>query len=185
MDVHLAIETRRALRSLAPAEITPDLIRDLASHARLAPSCANNQPWRFVFVSDPAQREAMKAVYNAGNRWCHEAPLMIAVLSRKEDDCVIKDRDYHLFDTGMAVAFLLLRATELGLIAHPIAGYSPAKTREVLGIPDEFDVITIILVGPRAAAPHPSLTPDKLKAETERPERLPLEKFAFVDRYGG
>jgi len=185
MDVHQAIETRRARRSLAPVEITPDLVRDLATHARLAPSCANNQPWRFVFVSAPGQIEAMKAVYNAGNRWCHEASLMIAVFSRKTDDCIIKDRDYHLFDTGMAVAFLILRATELGLIAHPIAGFSPAKTRDVLGIPEDFDVITIILVGRLADAPHPSLTADKLKAETERPERLPFEQFAFVDRYGG
>jgi nitroreductase len=185
MDVHQAIETRRALRSLAPTEITGDLVRDLASHARLAPSCFNNQPWRFVFVSDPARIEAMKPVFNSGNRWCHAASLMIAVFSRKEDDCVIKDRTYHQFDTGMAVAFLILRATELGLIAHPIAGYSPAKAREVLGIPEEFDVITLILVGRRAEEPDPSLSSDKLEAETRRPERLPLEQFAFRDRYGG
>lgn len=184
MDVQTAIETRRARRSLAPAPITPELVRDLARHAGLAPSCSNNQPWRFVFVSDPGQLEAMKAVYNAGNRWCHAASLMIAVVARKEDDCVIKDRAYYLLDTGMAVAFLILRATELGLIAHPIAGYSPAWTRQVLGVPEEYDVVTIVLVGLRAARIDPTLPPDKIKAETERPERLPLESYAFVDRYG-
>jgi len=56
MDVHAAIETRRATRSLAPTEITSDLVRDLASHARLSPSCSNNQPWRFVF--EPAKLAA-------------------------------------------------------------------------------------------------------------------------------
>jgi nitroreductase len=109
---------------------------------------------------------------------------MIAVFSRKEDDCVIKDRTYHQFDTGLAVAFLILRATELGLVAHPIAGYSPAKTREVLDIPDEYDVITVILVGRPAAEPNPTLSPEKLEAETRRPDRLPLEQFTFRDRYG-
>lgn len=185
MDVHTAIETRRATRSLAPTEITADLVRDLASHAGLSPSCSNSQPWRFVFVFDPAKLETMKPVFNRGNEWCHAASLVVAVFSRKEDDCLIKDREYHQFDTGMAVAFLILRATELGLIAHPIAGYSPKKVREVLGIPEEFRVITLINIGQRAAGINPTLSPDKIEAETKRPERLPVEQFAFLNAYGG
>ena len=59
MDVKDAIETRRAYRSLDPVEITEDLIRDLAGSARLAASCFNNQPWRFVFVYDPAVLKQM------------------------------------------------------------------------------------------------------------------------------
>ena len=185
MDVHAAIEARRATRSLDPVEITPNLVRDLASHARLAPSCFNNQPWRFVFVHDPEKIEAMKPVFNEGNRWCHAASLIVAVFSRKDDDCVIKDREYHQFDTGMATAFLILRATELGLVAHPIAGYSPKRTREVLGIPEEYQVITLVLVGKRSAGPSPVLSSKQLEAETTRPERLPFDTFAFVNTYGG
>jgi len=185
MDVHAAIEIRRATRSLDPVEITPDLVRDLAGHARLAPSCSNNQPWRFVFVQDPERIEAMKPVFNEGNTWCHAASLIVAVFSRKEDDCVIKDREYHQFDAGLAAAFLILRATELGLVAHPIAGYSPKKARQVLGIPEEYQVITLILVGKRSAGPSPLLSPKQLEAETIRPARLPFEKFAFVNSYGG
>ncbi len=184
MDVHAAIETRRATRSLDPVEITPDLVRDLASHARLSPSCSNNQPWRFVFVFEPEKLEAMKPVFSEGNRWCQAASLIVAVFSRKDDDCIVKDREYHQFDAGLATAFLILRATELGLVAHPIAGYSPKKTRAVLGIPEEYQVITLVLVGKRSASPNPVLSPEQLKAETTRPERLPFEKFAFVNTYG-
>ena len=50
MDVKAAIEARRAYRSLAPVEITEELVRDLARCAQLAPSCDNNQPARFVFL---------------------------------------------------------------------------------------------------------------------------------------
>ena len=185
MDVHAAIEARRATRSLDRVEITADLVRDLASHARLAPSCSNNQPWRFVFVFEPEKLEAMKPVFNEDNRWCHAASLIVAVFSRKGDDCVVKDREYHQFDAGLATAFLILRATELGLVAHPIAGYSPKKTRQVLGIPEEYQVITLILVGIRSAGPSPVLSPKQLEAETTRPARLPFEEFAFVNSYGG
>ncbi|MGZ5424211.1 MAG: nitroreductase family protein [Candidatus Aminicenantales bacterium] len=185
MDVITAIETRRATRSLAPTEITDDLVRDLASHAGLAPSCSNSQPWRFVFVFDPAKLDALKPVFSRGNQWCHAASLVVAVFSRKEDDGVIRDREYYQFDTGLAVAFLILRATELGLIAHPIAGYNPEKVREVLGIPVDYQVITLVNIGMRAAEINPTLGPEKLEAERKRPERLPLERFAFMNNYGG
>lgn len=183
MDVHAAIEARRARRSLAPFPVTEEFVLDLAAHARLSPSCDNNQPWRFVFVFEPARLEVLKAVFSEGNRWCHAASLVIAVFSRKDDDCVIREREYHRFDTGMAAAFLILRATELGLVAHPIAGFSPKKTREVLGIPEDYQVITLILVGKPAGTPSPALSEKQLEAETKRPERLPFENFVFLNGY--
>jgi len=50
MDVTKAIEERRGYRSLEAIEVTLDLIKDLAYHASLAPSCNNSQPWHYVFV---------------------------------------------------------------------------------------------------------------------------------------
>ena len=108
--------------------------------------------------------------------------MYVAVCARKEDDCVIKDREYYLFDTGIAVGQMLLRATELGLVAHPIAGYSPTKVREALGIPAEYQVITIINVGKKVQDTS-GLSEGQAEAEMARPERELLEKFAFIDRF--
>lgn len=183
MDVTKAIEARRAYRSLEPVEITDDLIRDLARHAQLAPSCNNNQPWRFVFVRDPDRLKDMRAALTPMNDWVHAASMIVVVFSRKEDDCMIKDREYHQFDAGLAAAFLILRAVELGLVAHPIAGFSPKKTREILGIPEEFHVIAWINIGRHAAAISPVLSPKQAAQEIERPERFPFDRYVWVDRY--
>jgi nitroreductase len=183
MDVVAAVNTRRAYRSLAPAEITEELVRDLARCAQLAPTCNNNQPARFVFVWDPATLERMKAVFSKGNAWCHASSLLVAVCAEKEADCLIRDREYYLFDTGMQTAFLILRATELGLVAHPIAGYSPDKVREVLGIPEHMNVITLVNIGRHSATISPVLSEKQIAAEMHRPERLPLEQMAFLNRY--
>ena len=183
MDVKEAIRQRRAYRSLTPVEITEELVRDLAECASLSASCFNNQPWRFVFVSDPEVLARMRDVMSKGNEWTFDASMIIAVLSKKEYDCVIREREYYLFDVGMATAFMTLRATELGLVAHPIAGYSPKKTREVLGIPDDVDVVTLVNVGRHSDTVNPVLSEDQAKAEKERPPRLPLEKIMFFDRY--
>jgi len=183
MNVIDAINTRRAYRSLAPVTITEELVRDLARCAQLAPSCNNNQPARFVFVWEPTMLEKMKAVFNKGNAWCHADSMVVAVCVEKDADCVVHDREYYLFDTGLATAFLILRATELGLVAHPIAGYSPKAVRAVLGIPDSMQVITLVNVGKHADTISPVLSEKQVRDETQRPERLPVEQVAFFNSY--
>lgn len=185
MDVVEAIEKRRAYRSLEPVEITDGMAKELARCANLAPSCNNLQPERFVFVYGREMLERMRPAFNRGNEWCHAASMMIAVFSEKTQDCVIKEREYHLFDTGMAVGLLMLRATEMGLVAHPIAGYKHDLVKEILGIPPEYTVITVILVGKKSQAMSPVLSPKQAENELKRPERFPLERYAFKDRFEG
>ena len=179
MDVKQAIMERRAYRSFDPVEITEELIENLAASAQLAPSCFNNQPWRYVFVYDPVVLKQMHTVLSSGNEWVQKASLIIVVLSKKEYDCVMKDgREYYQFDTGMATAFLILRATELGLVAHPIAGYSPTKTREILGIPDDLNVVTLVNVGKHADTPNELLSKKQAEAilETKLRQLTSLEQ---------
>jgi len=183
VDVSQTIRERRAYRSLAPVKVTEDLVKDLAEHARLAPSCINNQPWRFVFVYEPDALQEMFAALSSGNAWARESSMIIAAFSKEDDDCIIRDRLYHQFDVGIAVGFLVLRATELGLVAHPIAGFSPKKTREILGISEEYKVITLIIVGKHAEALSPALSEKQIEAEKRRPKRKPLDEFMFTNKF--
>lgn len=183
MDVKEAIEKRRAYRSLESAEITEELVRDLAQSAQLFCSCFNNQPWRYVFVYDPEMLKKMHSALSRGNEWAQDASMIIAVFSKPEFGCVIGDRKYYLLDTGMATAALILRATELGLVAHPIAGFNPKKTKEVLGIPDEMEVIALVIVGRHSETISPVLSDKQVEAEKNRPERLALEKFVYINSF--
>lgn len=183
MDVEEAISKRRAFRSLEPIEITSDIIKYLAESAQLSPSCYNNQPWRYIFVTEPEILKKMHSALSVGNEWAKAASMLIAVFSKKENDCLIRDREYYLFDTGMATAFIILRATELGLVAHPIAGYSPKKTKDVLGIPEEMNVITLVIVGKHSSKMNRLMTEKQIEVEKKRPERLSKDKFIFMNKY--
>ena len=184
MDVRDAIEKRRAFRCLAQIEITDDVINSLATAAQLTASCFNNQPWRFIFIKSSEKLEQMKQAMNKGNEWTHAASLIIAVISKKEFDCVIKDREYFLFDTGMAVQSMILQATELGLVAHPIAGYSPEKVREILSIPQDFNVITLIIIGKKSEQENNGLLNEyQIAVEKQRPERISFERIFSIDVY--
>ncbi len=183
MDVKEAIEYRRAYRSLEPVKITNELILDLAKNARLAPSCFNKQPWRFVFVYNSEVLKKLSTAVSKGNEWTQQASMIIAVFSRKDLDCVVKDREYYLFDTGTAAGFLMLRATELGFVIHPIAGFDEEKVKEILGIPGHMRVITLLIAGKKSDQVSPLLSEKMAEAEKQRPRRLKFEDFAFIDSY--
>lgn len=184
MNVSDAIRKRRAYRSLEQVPIDNAMINDLAQSAQLFCSCFNNQPWRYVFVSDPEILRKMHMALSQGNEWAQAASMIIAVLSKPELDCIVKNRQYYAFDTGMATASMILRATEMGLVAHPIAGFSPKKTREILDIPADMEVITLIIVGTKSEKTNPVLSDKQIKAEVKRPDRLPIKEFAYLNRYG-
>ena len=183
LDVKTAIETRRAYRSIEPVEITEELIKDLARHAQLSATCFNNQPARFVFVYEPEILEKLKGTLNKGNIWATTASMIIVVFSKLELDCDVRGRHYYLFDTGQEAAYLQLHATELGLVAHPIAGFHEEEVKELLNIPAEMTVITLIIIGKKSESINPLLSEKQIESEKTRPERLPLDKICFKNKY--
>ena len=185
MYVKEAIQKRRAYRSLESVNITKEFIEDLAECAQITASCFNNKPWQYVFVYKPEMLKKMHEALSSGNEWAHKASMIIVVLGKKEDDCVIYDRIYYRFDIGMTTEAMILRATELGFVAHPIAGYSPKKTRAILGIPDDVDVITLVIVGKHSDKINPVMSEKQIKDEIKRPERKPISNFIFHNKYGG
>ncbi len=167
LRVNPLILERRAFRGLRPDPIEDEKLLRLVEAAHLAPSCSNNQPWRFLVVRSKEGLEKLHATLSGGNYWAKHAPAVILVYTKDELDCQLDDnRNYALFDTGIAVGFLLIQATQMGLVAHPIAGYDPIRLKELFGI--DGNVITLIAVGKWGKFDHLS----EKHLEAERRPRL-------------
>jgi nitroreductase len=185
MTIQELIDKRRGFRSLDPVVITKEAVGRLTGAAQLAPSCFNNQPWRYIFVYEKNALDSLKKALSPGNDWALSASMIVAVCGKKELDCIMKDgREYYQFDTGMATAFLILTATELDLVAHPIAGYDPKIAKEVLAVPEDMTVSVLLIVGRHSKTLNPVLKDHQVEAEKERPQRLDPAKFAFHNKYG-
>lgn len=183
MNVKEAVEKRRAYRSLDPVEISTELIRDFAKIAQITPSCGNKQPWNFIFVHEKDKLNELFTALSDGNKWVEKASMIIAVFSKPELDCMIGKRHYYLFDTGMAVAMLILRATELGFVAHPIAGFKEGKAKEILKIPEEMRLITLVVIGKHSKEINPVLSEAMQLGEKQRPPRKEFKDFIFRNEY--
>ena len=119
-------------------------------------------------------------VLTRGNKWVEAASLIIVVFSQRDLDCKLPGRDYFLFDLGLASAFLILRATELGLVAHPIAGFDDGKVKEILDIPGDMTVITLVNVGKHSETATKLLSEKQVSVEQQRPPRKSLSDFIQI-----
>lgn len=148
LTIDYNISFRRSWRSYSDKKIPEKELIRLIEAAHLAPSCFNNQSWRFQIITDKKILENIYTAIPEGNYWVKYAPALIAVYSTKDDDCVLSNnRDYYLFDTGMATGFLMLQATKMGLLTHAIAGFKPKKIKKMLDISEKATLITLITVG--------------------------------------
>lgn len=59
---------RRDVREFKPDPVAPDLVNQLLSMARYAPSVGLSQPWRFVLVEKEPARKLVQANFEQANR---------------------------------------------------------------------------------------------------------------------
>ncbi len=172
------LDQRYAGRSISSKGLAKEVVDNLIEAARLTPSCFNKQPWRFLFLESDNALAKGREILASGNRdRADTAPLLVIGYAGREDDCRLPDgRDYYQFDLGMAVMNLMLAATEHGLAARPMAGFSTKKAAEVFNIDKAFDVLIVIAIG--SISPDESHLPDHLKGKEDTPrERKEPEKI--------
>ncbi|MDA3948052.1 MAG: nitroreductase family protein [Spirochaeta sp.] len=147
-DIIPEIQERRARRGFSDKPVSRETVERILTAGTMAASCSNKQSWRFMACTEGEGLETAREALLGGNYWAKVAPVLVVVTTRDELDCQLNDnRNYAQFDTGMAVAGMLLQATREGMYAHPMAGFDPLKLRESFGIEAETSVITIIAIG--------------------------------------
>jgi iodotyrosine deiodinase len=66
------VRTRRSVRHFSPDPIPLDVVETAAAAAATAPSGANQQPWRFVLVTDPAIKRQIREAAETEERENYE-----------------------------------------------------------------------------------------------------------------
>lgn len=169
------IDERRAKRALSDTPIPSDALTRIMTAATYAPSCFNNQSWRFLVITESDTLIKAHDALTDANYWAKKAPALVVVATKLDLDCQLSDgRDYAFFDCGLATQNLLLQAAKEGIYAHPMAGFDPQVVKKLFDIPDEFTVITLVALGFPGSDAH--LNEKHLKAESSPRSRKPEQE---------
>lgn len=182
MEFDEVVEKRMSYRALREVEITDEMVEEMMKAASLSPSCSNKQPWRFIFVREKKQLKGVYDSLSGGNFWAKWGSMMIAVVTKSDLDCNTNDMHYAHFDTGMATAFLLLKATDLRLVTHPMAGFDKDEAKKALDIPKDWELITLIAVGSKNDDLS-GLKDWQKDAEKVRNKRKELQEMGFLESF--
>lgn len=148
MDFYEVVRTRRSIRSYKPDLIPDDVLNRILDAARIAPSGSNRQPWRFIVVKDEDLKRRLAPA--CGNQvFIAEAPVIIVACGY---DIGWNRGGYMgsmsmLVDVSIAFTHLILAARAEGLGTCWIGSFDNSKVKEVLGIPEEYNVVAITPLG--------------------------------------
>ncbi|HED66189.1 MAG TPA: nitroreductase [Planctomycetes bacterium] len=182
--IHELLRRRWSPRSFLPQPLPPGALASLLEAARWAPSAFNEQPWRIVAAvrENEEDFERIASCLVEANGWARSASALLVAIAKTTFTKNGRPNAHSSYDLGASVLSLSLQAHALDLAAHEMAGFDPARTREVLGIPDGFEPMTIVAVG--SPGPADALPPRLREAELAPRVRLPLSEIAFGGRFG-
>lgn len=179
-DLHGVIRERWSPYAWADRDVADADLRALFEAARWAPSCYNEQPWRYLVARrrDEATFARMLECLVEGNQaWARQVPVLalgvIATTFARNGG----ENGWARHDLGLASANLSAEATARGIRVHQMAGILPDRARELFAIPEGFEAHTGIAIG------YPDPTSDNERDRTPRSRRA-LEETLFEGQWG-
>lgn len=176
--IHELLARRWSGRAFTGDGVGREQLITLLEAARWAPSCFNDQPWRFLVWDRSRDTGAWQRAFDClseGNReWVKDAPvLLLACADTEFSSRPGSPSRWGRHDTGAASMNLYLQAVALGLMAHPMAGYDQDAIRAAFAIPERYTLCAMIAVG------HPvdvttGLDPERADRELAPRTRAPL-----------
>lgn len=140
-----AIQQRRSRREFTPQGVSDDELIELVRAGIWAPSGLNNQPWRFVIVTDGDLRQQLAATTKYGHIIKGAPALLVVFLAREDMYNEVKDHQA----AGACIQNILLAAESLGLGAVWLGQILQHKDKvnNILGLDDELELMAVVAIG--------------------------------------
>ena len=200
MLVSEAVQARRAIKWYDPEHQMPeDTFRMLMEHAILAPTAFNIQNWRFVRVTDLAQRKAIRAVAwdqaqvtdasellvlcfdnkaweHDPQRYWRNAPqevqdFLVPAIDGYYRDKPQVERDEGMRSCGLVGQTIMLIAQELGYQSCPMDGFDFDAVAKIINLPKDHTIAFMIAIGKGTKEAWP------------KPGQLPLDEVMVNNRF--
>lgn len=147
-DIDPLILNRWSPRAYTGESIDDEVMRAIIEAGRLAPSCANAQPWRLIY----AHREShdwdplFKLLMPGNQEWVKNCSVLMLFLSKKLDNQG-KDWKTQSFDTGAFWMSMALEAAKRGLPMHGMGGFDREAASKLFQTGEDYHVEAMAALG--------------------------------------
>jgi nitroreductase len=164
-----AIKNRRSIREFTDQPVSMDELKKIIEAAIWAPSGKNNQPWRFVTITDETIRHEIEKL----TLYSHIIAGCQALIVVYIDSEAIYDPMKDYMSTGAAIQNMLLTTESMGLGAVWLGQILKNKDQvsAVLGVEERYSLMAVLAIG------HP-------KGKNRKSHRKDLNDF-IIKKFGG
>lgn len=172
------ILNRWSPRAMSDEPVSDEELHSLFEAARWAPSCYNDQPWRFLYAKKGTAHWDLffDLLVEFNQSWCHSASFLGLSCARKTFEKNNTPSQTFAYDTGAAWENMCLEGASRGIVVHGMGGFDYLKAKSVLNIPDDYEVLAMFAVG--KWAPKEKLSPPLQNREAPG-ARKKISEFAF------
>lgn len=146
-----AIRDRRSIRKFTNDSIGQEEIELILEAGRWAPSGLNNQPWKFVVITDPMVGAAV-AEMTKYRKIMEKAPLQIAVFLDQETS-YHRDKDIQAIGASLQNMLLAIHSLGLGAVWMGEILNRRKEVEKILDVPDHFELMAVLTIGRPHKAP--------------------------------
>jgi nitroreductase len=153
--INEVIERRWSPRAFDVNRPVPrEFLVSICEAARWAPSCFNDQPYRYLVWNRHQNETGFLRAFNCLGEWNQKWVKTVPVLMAAFADSIFRHNGepnrWTQYDTGAASMSICLQATALGLMAHQMGGFDGDKLKSEFNIPERFTPMAMIAVGYQA-----------------------------------
>jgi nitroreductase len=165
-------------RAMSGEGISREELMRLFEAARWAPSSFNAQQWRALYADrDTEHWQTFFDLLGEGNKvWAKNAAVLVVFISRTTFEHNGKPSITHSYDAGAAWENFALQGFQQNLVVHGMQGFDYERAREVLRIPQEFQVQAMAAVGRPASK---EILPEKLQERENPNDRRRVSESVF------
>ena len=173
--LHPIIQNRWSTRAFQADHIpSAATLHTLLEAAHWAPSCMNEQPWRYLITckdQHPDNWQSLWSCLTAGNQsWASHAPVLIVACADTVFAASGQPNPWAAYDTGASVQNLALQATALGLSSHCMGGFDSEKLKSTFALPETVNPLAVIAVG------YPATDDSHLPESVQEKQRAPRQR---------
>ncbi|MGN0299638.1 MAG: nitroreductase family protein [Lachnospiraceae bacterium] len=157
MNTIECIKTRRSIRSFTDQPVSHETLEKIVAAAAYAPSWKNTQVTRYIAVDNPELKAQIANECCAAHNGdiINHAPLLVATTMIKYRSGYERDGSYstskedrwQMYDCGIAGQTFCLAAHEYGVSTVIMGIFDYEKVSELLQIPDNQEIASLIAVG--------------------------------------
>jgi nitroreductase len=156
MDVYEAVISRRSIRRFKDIAVSYEALEKCVNAARLAPSGMNRQLCEYIIIDN---EQLLPKVFDSITRWAgqpkpkgalleHTPKAYIIILINKALEGEVGNLGrVTTYDVGMSAENMILVALEQGLGSCPMLGFERDELRQVLNIPESYDIALLVALG--------------------------------------